>query len=206
MVNPQSHPEHPAGEAGEHALSEVLDRLEESVEDEQVTIEHIVEHLGQRSFPTLILIPALIAASPASGIPGITVSVGLIVALTAAQMLFGRRSLWLPRFLSRRSIPAHRLCQAIGWLRRPLRFVERFLRPRLTLLVKRPLVYLPTLVMMVIGACMPVLELVPTTGSIAAAAISFFAAGLLTRDGLLILAGLAFVIAVPLVAWQVGFA
>jgi hypothetical protein len=174
-----------------HALTDVLERLEASLDEDPVRVGHIVEGLGQRSFPALVLVPALLAVSPLSGIPGVTVTVGLIVAFASAQMILGRRSLWLPGFLADRTVPSARVAQAASWLRRPLGFIERFLKPRLTPLVRRPLVYLPLLVMLAIGCAMPVLEIIPTSGSIAAAAVSLMAIGLLTRDGVPVLLGLA---------------
>src|SRR5690606_8449709 len=48
----------------DHALSEVLDRLEEAVRDKETRIADIIEGLGRRSFPAIMLIPALLAVSP----------------------------------------------------------------------------------------------------------------------------------------------
>lgn len=192
-----------AGE-GERALSAVLDRLEAAASGESVSVGEIVAALGRRSFPALILGPALIAVSPASGIPGVTSAVGLVVAATVAQALLGRESLWLPRRLARRRIEAGRLAGGVRRLRRPVGVVERLLRPRLAWLVRRPLVALPLLVMLAIGLAMPLLEFIPTSGSVAAAAIAVLAAGLLARDGLVVALGLAVAVAVPWLIWQVA--
>lgn len=186
------------------ALSEVLDRLEAAVQDSSVTVSDIMDHLGAKSFGALILVPALLAASPASAIPGLTTAVALIVALMVVQMLIGRDHAWLPGWLARRRIASKRICQAVGWLRPPVAFVERFLRPRLTFLVRRPFVYVPLLVCLAITVFMPVMEVIPTSGSIASAAIAIFAAALLTRDGLLVLVALLPLMGIPLLIWQIG--
>lgn len=188
----------------EAALSRVLERLEAAVEGRAVSVGEVVEKLGRRSFPAVILVPALIAASPASGIPGLTAAVGLIVALVAAQMLWNRDAVWLPAFLARRRMSSQRLCQAIAWMRRPVAFADRFLRPRLTVLVTRPVVFLPLALMLLLALFMPFMEIIPTSGSIAGIAIAFFAAALLTRDGLLVLLGLGFLVLAPLLIWQVA--
>ena len=188
----------------DHPLGRVLDQLQEAIHGERVSVQEIVEHLGRHSFPAIMLIPALLAVSPLSGIPGVTVAVGLIVAITSAQMLFGRKNLWLPEFLNRRTVPRDRLCTAVGWLQRPVDFVERLLRPRLTILVKRPLVWLPLAIMFLIGITMPLLELIPTSGSIAALAISLLATGLLARDGVVVLLGLIYVLGAPFLVWQLA--
>jgi hypothetical protein len=189
----------------DRAISDVLDQLEAAVHDDSISVGEIMDQLGQRSFAALILVPALIAASPASAIPGLTSAVALIVALMVVQMLWGREEAWLPQFLAKRRIPSERVCQAVGWLRRPVAFVERFLRPRLSFLVQRPWVVLPLLVALGITLVMPFLEVIPMSGSIASTAIALFAAAMLTRDGVLLLIALAVVLVIPVLVWQLGF-
>lgn len=187
------------------ALSDVLDRLERAATGESITVEDVVEALGHRSFAALMLIFSLISTSPASGIPGLTTLVGAIVFLLAIQMVLGRDSVWLPRVVTKRRMSTGTLCKGIGWLRRPVGFVERFLRPRLGFLYHRPWIYLPLLLILGLTAVMPVMEAVPTSGSLASAVIAVFAAGLLTKDGTLAVAAMALLLAVPVTVWQVGF-
>lgn len=182
------HPDHP-----DHAISDVLDRLESTLHEGKVSVGEIMQHLGPRSFPALILLPVLVSASPASAVPGVTAAAALIVAVVTVQMLVGRRCAWLPQFLARRTIAADKLGQGVRWLRKPVGWVERFIRPRLTAVFHRPLLYLPLLVILAIACVMPFMEVVPLSGSIASVAIALFAAGLLTRDGVLVLLGLAVV-------------
>jgi hypothetical protein len=186
----------------DQAISDVLDRLEEAARDEEVSVQEIMDRLGRKSFAALILVASLISASPASAIPGLTATVGVIVLIMVAQMLVGRDHAWLPDFIARRRVPSARVRQAVGWLRRPVGFVERFLRPRLGFLVHRPVLYLPLLAIMSIALVMPFLEIIPTSGSIASVAIALFAAGLLTRDGLLVLLALVVVAGVPALIWR----
>lgn len=89
------------------SVGETLDRIEELTKDgEDVRLGAVVEALGHRSHGPFLLIPALIDISPVGGIPGLPTVLGAIIALTAAQMLFGRKHLWLPGFLANRSISA----------------------------------------------------------------------------------------------------
>ena len=187
------------------ALSDVLDRLEGAATGESVAVGDVVEALGHRSFAALMLIFALISTSPASGIPGVTTLVAAIVFLLAAQMTLGRDCVWLPGAVTKRRIETGRLRKGIGWLRRPVEFLERFLRPRLAFLYHRPWVYLPLLLILGLTLAMPLMEAIPTSGSIASAVIAVFAAGLLTKDGTLALLSAALLLAVPVTVWQVGF-
>ncbi len=189
-----------------HKLSDVLDRLEDAAEGDSIPVSKVVEKLGQKSFASLMLIFALIAVSPASAIPGLTATVAAIVFILMVQMILGRDSVWLPDVILRRELSTERLCKGIGWLRRPVRFVERFLKERLTWLLHRPWLYLPQLLILALTLFMPFMEIIPTSGSIASAVIALFAAGLLTRDGGLVAVSLILLLAVPLAVWQFGFA
>ena len=189
-----------------HKLSDVLDRLEDAAEGDSIPVSKVVEKLGQKSFASLMLIFALIAVSPASAIPGLTATVAAIVFILMVQMILGRDSVWLPDVILRRELSTERLCKGIGWLRRPVRFVERFLKERLTWLLHRPWLYMPQLLILALTLFMPFMEIIPTSGSIASAVIALFAAGLLTRDGGLVAVSLILLLAVPLAVWQFGFA
>ncbi|RHZ94272.1 exopolysaccharide biosynthesis protein [Cereibacter sphaeroides] len=187
------------------ALSDVLDELEDAIQGEEIAVQEIVDRLGERSFASLMLVFSLIAVSPASAIPGITATVAVIVFILTVQMIFGRRSVWLPGLITRRRVSSGMLCKGISWLRKPLHVIERYIGKRLTFLVHRPWLFLPLGCILVLTLAMPFMELIPTSGSIASAAIALFAAGLLTRDGVLVLVSLIPLSAVPVLIWQVGF-
>lgn len=187
------------------ALSDVLDQLESSAHGESVAVREVIERLGHRSFASLMLVFSLISTSPASAIPGLTATVALIVFILVAQMIVGRDCVWLPGFVTRRRLPTATLRKGIGWLRRPVRFVERFLKARLTFLFHRPWLWLPLTLILGLTLFMPFMEVIPTSGSIASAVIALFAAGLLTRDGALAVAAMALLLAVPLAIWRFGF-
>jgi hypothetical protein len=188
------------------ALSDVLDRLEGAVQGDSIAIGDVVETLGRRSFAALMLIFSLISTSPASAIPGITATVAALVFLLVVQMIAGRDCVWLPEFVTRRRMSSQKLCKGIGWVRTPVRFVERFLRPRLGFVYHRPVIYLPLVLILGLTLFMPIMEAVPTSGSIASAVIAIFAAGLLTKDGALAILAAALLLAVPVSVWRFGIA
>ncbi|NKE43993.1 exopolysaccharide biosynthesis protein [Roseomonas frigidaquae] len=188
-----------------HTLSDVLDQLEGSAQGDSITVEQVVEKLGHQSFASLMLIFSLISTSPASAIPGLTATVAVIVFILAVQMIAGRDSVWLPQFITRRQISTRKLCKGIGWLRKPVRFVERYLGERLTWLLHRPWLLLPLVLIMGLTLFMPLMEVIPTSGSIASAVIALFAAGLLARDGAVVVASMVLLSAVPVAVWYFGF-
>ncbi|GHG32234.1 MULTISPECIES: exopolysaccharide biosynthesis protein [Paracoccus] len=188
-----------------HKLSAVLDQLESAAHGDSITVQEVVRKLGQKSFASLILIFTLVSTSPASAIPGLTAAVAVIVFILMLQMIAGRNCVWLPQFILRRELPTDKLCKGIGWLRKPVGFVERFLKERLTWLLHRPWLYLPQVLILGLTLFMPFMEVIPTSGSIASAVIALFAAGLLTRDGGLVALSLILLLAVPVAVWQFGF-
>ncbi len=187
------------------ALSDVLDQLESSVHDESIAVEEVIEKLGSHSFASLMLVFSLISTSPASAIPGITAVVATVVFILVVQMIAGRNCLWLPGFITRRRMSSEKLCKGIGWLRKPVQFVERYLKERWTHLFHRPWIWLPLTLILGLTLFMPFMEIIPTSGSIASAVIALFAAGLLTRDGALVIASLVLLSAVPVAVWYFGF-
>lgn len=187
------------------ALSDVLDGLEKATHGGSIAVEDVIEELGRKSFASLMLIFSLISASPASGIPGVTAMVAAIVFILVIQMILGRDCVWLPGFISRRQLSTAKLCKGISWLRKPIYFIEGLLKPRLTFVFHRPWVYLPLVLVLGLTLFMPFMEVVPTSGSIASAVIALFAAGLLTRDGALVIASLILLSIIPIAAWQFGF-
>ncbi|MBV7410727.1 exopolysaccharide biosynthesis protein [Maritimibacter sp. DP1N21-5] len=181
-----------------HAISDVLDTLEASLDGDEVTVAHVVDQLGRASFASVMLMFSLISTSPASAIPGVTAVVAMLVLLLIVQMMIGRESVWLPKLIAHRKLDAEKVEKGVKWLRKPVGWVERFLRPRLTFLFHRPWLWLPMILIACLTLFMPFMEIVPTSGSIASAVIALFAASLLTRDGLLACLSFALLLLVPL--------
>lgn len=177
--------------AAAHPVTAILDRVEDAARGEEVTVREIVRALGQASFAPLLLTPALLIVSPLSGVPTFSSICGITIALIAGQMAARREHIWLPGWLLRRAAPTRRFLSAMGWLRRPARWLERLTRRRLSLLASPPAVFVAQLLCTICGLAMPLLEFTPFASSILGAMVSVFAVGFLARDGAFILAGFA---------------
>lgn len=175
-------------------LGDLLDRIAEAAPDEQqVSLDAVVDSVGRRSFGPLLLLAGLVTLAPVVGdIPGVPTIMAILVLLTSAQLLFRREHFWLPRWMLDRSVERSKLDRAVGWLRRPVRFVDRWLRPRLQRLVQGIGLRVVALVCVAIAAAMPVMEVVPFSANGAGLALTAFGLALVTRDGLLAL--LAFLV------------
>lgn len=168
----------------------MLDKAEGAARSDSVTIGQILRKVGSHSFPAVILLVAMIAATPLSGIPGVSIVAALIIGLMLVQMAWGAEEIWLPNWVRRQSIGTKRLSQAIGYLRGPIGKVEPLLKPRLVALTRGPGRIIPMAASFVIVLVLPILDFIPLTGSAAALILVLFAAGLLVRDGALVLLAL----------------
>jgi hypothetical protein len=175
-------------------LEELLDRVSEAARGhDRVSIGGILQIVGRRSFGPLLLFGGLIALSPIIGdTPGVPTMVGLFVLFITVQLLFGREYLWLPRWLLKRSIARESLCKALAWLRKPARFVDRLIRPRLTALTHTIGMYMIAAVSFAIAAAMPVMEIIPFVANGAGAALTAFGLALVAHDGLLAIVAFLF--------------
>ncbi|MBT9383937.1 exopolysaccharide biosynthesis protein [Pseudooceanicola sp. CBS1P-1] len=174
------------------SLSDILDALENAGQgDEKVSVGDIMSEIGLRAFAPVILVPALILVSPLSGIFGLPTLGALFIFLITIQKLLGRDQVWVPGWLRRRQVHEDKLARAVGWLRRPCGWVDKRTHRRLTGLVSRPANTVTLLVILAICLVIPALELLPMVTSLFALALSFFAIGLLSRDGLFTLLGYA---------------
>lgn len=95
------------------------------------TVKDLQEVFDEKSFAILFLIFMFIPSLP---IPtgGVTQFFLLpTVMIASLQMVFGRRSLWLPWFITRRKIPAALTKKGLPFMIKRIRWFEQYARPRL---------------------------------------------------------------------------
>src|SRR5688500_8708953 len=117
--------------------------------------------------------------------------IALAVLLVCVQLLAGRRHFWLPAWLLRQSIARPRFRRALAWLRKPARFGDRLVRPRLTALAGDAAVKAIAVGCIVVALAMPVMEVVPFSANLAGIALTAFGLAVIAHDGLLALVALA---------------
>lgn len=175
-------------------LEELLDRVESAANDrERVTVGEILDEIGTRSFGPIVLLAGIIILAPVIGdIPGVPTVMGVLVVLTAGQLLFHRDHIWLPNWLLNRSADRDKLLKGLKWIRKPARFVDRMVRPRIDIFVRDGGLYAIAVMCVVIAAATPAMEFVPFSANGAGAALTAFGLALIARDGLLALFAFAF--------------
>nr|WP_290701939.1 exopolysaccharide biosynthesis protein [Halomonas sp. UBA3074] len=169
-------------------LEQMLERIGKLThQNDHVSLGMVVEAIGSRSFGPLLMLIGITLFSPLSGIPGMSFFMAIFVLLVAVQMLIGRKKFWLPAFILNRSVEHAKLQKALDWLSKPARGIDRVLKPRLTFLVHRSGSYGIAMLCVIVGLCMPLMELVPFSSSAAGLALLILGLSLVAHDGLLAL-------------------
>lgn len=168
-------------------LQQLVDRLDEAATTERVDVECMMQAVGRSSFGALLLLGGLVTLSPLDVIPGIPTLIALAVLIVCVQLLAGRRYFWLPSWLLRRSIAREKFRRALTWLRKPARFGDRLVRPRLTALTSDAAIKMIAVGCIVVALAMPVMEVVPFSANLAGIALSAFGLAVIAHDGLLAL-------------------
>ena len=180
-----------------HELDDHLVRIAEAADgDERISLEGILEAMENVSFGSLLLVAGLVTLLPIIGdIPGVPTTMGVLVVLGSAQLLLGRESIWLPRWLRERSVRASTVAKVIERVRPVARAIDRVLKPRLDLFVQGAATYVIAVLTLLVGAVMPVMEFIPFSANLAGVVLTAFGLALMVRDGLLSLTGLALIAA-----------
>ena len=167
------------------AISERLDQLAANAPTDTVTLSWVLDDLNERAFGLFLLFLALPCCIPfLYGVPQI---VALPMMFVSVQILFGRRSPWLPEKLGARTVSKDSLTglaeRAGPWLRR----IEALSRPRLTALTRAPADRIVGLALVLFSAS--ILVPLPGTNTVPGFAVVIVSMGLLQRDGALVILG-----------------
>jgi hypothetical protein len=191
---PESGP--PAGGPPEGAnpvprkLSEELADLRSRLTEQPVTLQEVISVLRGRAYLLLLILLALPFCTPIS-LPGLSTPLGLAIALISLRLALGQHP-WLPEKLLRRQLPAGFFARVFSAAAGIIRLLEKFLRPRATLLADVGLLRQVHAMMMLIAALVLLLPLpIPFTNFFPAWVILLIAGGMLERDGAAIAAGYA---------------
>ena len=141
--------------------------------------------LGDKTFGAAILVFALPVLLPLP--PGSPFILGLPLIFITAQLMLGRRTLWLPAFVGSRRIPLDRLRPTLGRAADGLSRAEGFFKSR------HPLFCTARADRLTGAACLALSVVmflpIPLASLLPALALSAFALGLVRNDGIMIASG-----------------
>ena len=171
-----------------HSLTDVVESVEELGENnDEVCLGDALDEFGRRSFAPLLVVLPLVELSPVGGIPGLPTVLAVIVALVAAQLMFGRDHVWLPGFIEKRAIDGDKLAKATHKLDGVAETVDKHLGDRLDWMVEGIWPRIAAALVIVLCASVPPLEVIPFASSVPMLAVAAIGLSLLVRDGLLML-------------------
>lgn len=165
--------------------SKILAELSDScVEEDAITVEQFIEKLGHRAQALAILVFSL-SAIIAGIVPGFSTLVGVPIIFIAIQIVLGRSGIGLPKKIRQKPISPSLVRGSLQRALPTLRKVEKFLRPRLTLLLHPVAERFVAFIIMVLAI---ILSLpIPGGNFLPSMSIAVLALALLEKDGLLLL-------------------
>lgn len=125
----------PKAEPGVERTSVLLTHLTEDHGEPRISIGEIVFTLRARAFGLLLLLFALPCMLPSP--PPIPLICASVMMLVAANMIGGRRTVWLPETLTRRTIDRAALAGVIARVMPTLLRIERVCQPRWLWVIER---------------------------------------------------------------------
>ncbi|MCC5807557.1 MAG: exopolysaccharide biosynthesis protein [Opitutales bacterium] len=177
-------------------LSDDLGRVLRRGETCTVTVQGILEEVGEKGFGLLLVVLSLPSALPVPA-PGYSIPFGIILFLLGLQMAAGRTAPRLPRRLGRIEL-SHRATAAMESAgTKFLSKLEFFIRPRLYWIGSRAgrAVMSGLVLFMALLMCVPI----PGTNTIPAIAVFLIGIGLAEEDGVFALLALGAAAAAALV-------
>lgn len=177
---------------GDAPLQSVLNQIETTLDgSESVDLKTVVEAFGNRSFGPVMVLCGLCMMTPLGAIPGIPPAFGVIIIVFALQLLFQRKTPWMPEVLRRVKIPADKLSKVQAKVRPVLAKIDGIIRPRLQWAATGPMQVLISIVAIVLSLTFFPLGMVPFGVVAPAFIILLFGLGITARDGVLTILGLS---------------
>lgn len=169
-------------------LGEALQDLLHSTDLRGPAIGEITQAVGEKGFGLILMVLSLPSALPIPA-PGYSTPFGLVIALIALQMMFGRQTLWIPQKLLSVRIKPSLARTMLGAATRFLQKLERWIRPRQHWIRSRAgQAGLASVILIMAG--LMVLP-IPLTNTFPAMVIFMIGVGLSEEDGLLAIAAFA---------------
>ena len=174
-------------------LPGLIDDLEALAADrDTVTLGELLDALGARGHGPIILTLAALMMLPTGMIPFMPSIIGVLLALTAAEMIAGGRGVSVPARIARINIRGDLLKAALQRARKVCASIGRWLHPRARILVHGHLsLLLIAMILLAAAAVMIVIGAIPGLPFILCVPALLFGLGLTAGDGLVVGVGFA---------------
>lgn len=169
--------------------SEILIEIaqDKSLDNKDLSLEYLLQLIGERAFGMALLLFALPSALPFSAVPGVAFVFSLPIILFSLQMIYGKTTLWLPKALAKRTIKQDKFIKIIQATVPYLAKLERLLKPRWSFMTSRSMEIINGITIF----CLALLLILPIPFSnfVFALLIIIFSLGFIGKDGVFIVVG-----------------
>ena len=171
-------------------LSADLEELLRAANGRSLTLGQLEEILQGRGFALFILLLALPFLCPVP-LPGLSIVFGIVIMIMGMRIALGRKPS-LPKFILNREIKFSLLERILKFGLKLCSKMEKLVKPRMHFLQRWPGMVNLIGVGIASGGfmlCLPIPPIVPLSNSIPAISVLLLTAGMVERDGLLVLLG-----------------
>ena len=175
-----------------HGMRAILDTLCDGDPGDHLALRDLIGGLGRSTFGVLLFIATMPAFIPIPGVAGALS--GPLVVLIGLHLMILLRKPWLPDFIARRGPQRSTLIRFDRAGDRWLRWLEKLVQPRLTVVIDHPLATIFTGLQLVLLGVLLALP-IPFTNFMFGGLLLLYALALLERDG-----------ALMLISWAAGVA
>lgn len=173
-------------------LEDLIRELDDRVErDDALDVGGVIDAFGRRTFGPLLVIPALLAFTPAGVVPGAPGVIALLVLLVAVQQLCGKKVPWIPRVLRDRGVSRAKWESASEGLMPWAERIDSMIEPRLEWLTRGGMSYVVSLLAIGLALSMFPLGFVPFGVMLPAVGLVMLGLAMTARDGVLAIVGVA---------------
>ncbi len=170
-------------------ISTILEDLLETHKSEKILFRDLMQSLHERGFGFITIIFVLPNCIPLPSPPGWSTLFAVPLVFVSIQMMLGRDTPWIPKWLGNKVIKKSSLKFMVDSFLPRLRWIEKFLKPRLFILTaslqaEKFLGLLYFLLSIIMALPIPLMNFLPGI------TILVMSIGLITKDGIIILLGL----------------
>ena len=171
-------------------------------ERDSFSLQDIIALLKERVFGLAILLFCIPNCLPIPNVAGLSALTGIPIGIIGLEMIAGRVQLWLPAALGKRQVPGKRLAARLERAIPYIHKVEMLLHPRLLVLTSPTMQRFLGIAFVILATVMSLP--IPFVNFPPGLAMALMAIGLIERDGLIIILGLAIGTGTVVLAFAAG--
>ena len=167
-------------------ISQILENIAKNWDEETITLNGLMDYLGDRSYGLMIVLLAVPNLLPVS-VPGISIILGIVIMSMCTQMWRNYEHPILPKIVADKEVPFEPFAQVIYRSLPIFRFAEKLLKPRHSFMFSRKAEKIIALV--IFFAAFTMMLPVPLGNPPPASCLILLALGLIEKDGIFVYIG-----------------